>query len=171
MTLLLGSLTIGLILSLLALGIYISYRVFAIADITVDGSITLGASICAVLLVHRVNPLLATLAGFAGGLAAGAVTGVLQTKFKINPLLAGILVMTGLYSVNLHIMGKSNVPLLSADSLTTWAERLGPRWFGAAEVNVLGWLVNARDLATLLVVLGLVGIACLASGHRHARLR
>jgi putative tryptophan/tyrosine transport system permease protein len=161
MTLLLGSLTIGLILSLLALGIYISYRVFDIADITVDGSITLGAAICAVMLVNHVNPLLATLAGFGGGLAAGTVTGVLQTKFKINPLLAGILVMTGLYSVNLHIMGKSNVPLLSADSLTTWVERMGQRWFGAPEVNVLGWLVGARDLAMLLVMLGMTVIACL----------
>jgi putative ABC transport system permease protein len=162
MTLLLGALTIGLILSLLTLGIYISYRVFDIADITVDGSITLGGAICAVLVVNHVNPLLATLAGFGGGLAAGAVTGVLQTKFKINPLLSGILVMTGLYSVNLHIMGKSNVPLLSAASLTTWVERLGQAWFGGPEANLLGWLVSARDLAMLLVVLGMIVAACLA---------
>ena len=161
MTLLIGSLTIGLILSLLALGIYISYRVFDIADITVDGSITLGAAICAVLLVNHVNPLLATLAGFAGGLAAGTVTGILQTKFRINPLLAGILVMTGLYSMNLHIMGKSNVPLLSADSFTTWVERMGQKWFGAPDVNVFGWLVSARDLAMLLTVLGMIVVACL----------
>jgi len=162
MTLLLGALTIGLILSLLALGIYISYRVFDIADITVDGSITLGAAICAVSLVNHVNPLLATLAGFGGGLAAGAVTGVLQTRFRINPLLSGILVMTGLYSVNLHVMGKSNVPLLSADSFTTWVERLGQAWFGAPEVNLLGWLVSARDLTMLLVVFGMIVTACVA---------
>src|SRR5512137_2341665 len=135
MTLLLGALTIGLILSLLALGIYISYRVFDIADITVDGSITLGASICAVLLVRQTHPLVATLLGFMGGLAAGTVTGMLQAKFKINPLLSGILVMTGLYSVNLHVMGKSNIPLLSGTSFTTWAERLGHIWFGQPEVN------------------------------------
>ena len=77
----------GLILSLLALGIYISYRVFDVADITVDGSITLGAAICAVLIIKGVHPLLATFGGFAGGLVAGAITGVLQAKFKINPLL------------------------------------------------------------------------------------
>ena len=136
MTLLLGALTIGLILSLLALGVYISYRVFEIADITVDGSITFGAAICAVLLIHGVNPLLATLAGFGGGLVAGAVTGVLQAKFHINPLLSGILVMTGLYSVNLHVMGKSNIPLLSAHSFTTWAENAGQAWFGAQAVNL-----------------------------------
>jgi putative ABC transport system permease protein len=162
MTLFLGALTIGLILSLLALGVYISYRVFDIADITVDGSITLGAAICAVLIVNKTNPLLATLGGFVGGLAAGAVTGILQAKFKINALLSGILVMTGLYSVNLRVMGKSNVPLLAGESLTTWAERLGRAWFGKPEVNLLGWLVNVRDLITLLAALGLILGACLA---------
>ncbi|MCX6901328.1 MAG: ABC transporter permease [Verrucomicrobia bacterium] len=161
MTLLLGALTIGLILSLLALGIYISYRVFDIADITVDGSITFGAAICAVLIVNRVNPLLATLAGFAGGVVAGTVTGILQAKFKINPLLSGILVMTGLYSVNLHVMGKSNIPLLSAESLTTWAERMGQSWFGNPEVNLGGWMVSTRDLVTLLAVLAMIVTACL----------
>jgi putative ABC transport system permease protein len=104
-----------------------------------------------------VNPLLATLAGFAGGLAAGTVTGILQAKFKINALLSGILVMTGLYSVNLHVMGKSNVPLLSGTSLTTWAERLGQAWFGQPEVDLLGWLVSARDLVTLLGALAMIG--------------
>lgn len=156
MTLLLGALIIGLILSLLALGIYVSYRVFDIADITVDGSITLGGAICAVLVVKQVNPLLATLAGFAGGLIAGAVTGIFQTKFKINSLLSGILVMTGLYSVNLHIMGKSNVPILSAESFTTWIEWMGLKWFGVPEVNLLGWFVSVRDLAMLGFILVLI---------------
>src|SRR5580698_2056317 len=101
MTLLLGSLTIGLILSLLAMGVFISFRIFEIPDITTDGSITLGASTAAILLIHHVNPFLATAAGAVGGAIAGSVTGVLHTKFKINALLAGILVMTALYSVNL----------------------------------------------------------------------
>ena len=162
MNLLLGALTIGLILSLLSLGIYISYRVFDVADITVDGSITLGAAICAVLLVKGTHPLLATLAGFAGGAVAGAVTGVLQTKFKINPLLSGILVMTGLYSVNLHVMGKSNVSLQSGETFVAWAERLGHAWFGKADIDLLGWQVSPRDVVTLLVALGIIVIACLA---------
>jgi putative ABC transport system permease protein len=162
MTLFLGALTIGLILSLLALGIYISYRVFDVADITVDGSITFGAAICAVLVVKGSHPLLATLAGFVGGLAAGTVTGILQARFKLNPLLSGILVMTSLYSVNLHVMGKSNVPLLTGETFTTWAERLGRAWFGKPEVNLLGWLVSARDLVTVLVALGMVVVVCLA---------
>ena len=112
MSLLLGAVTIGLILSLLALGVLVSFRIFAFPDITADGSSTLGAALAAALLVQGVNPLLATGAGFAGGFLAGTVTGTLATKFKINGLLAGILVMTALYSVNLHIMGKSNVPLI-----------------------------------------------------------
>lgn len=162
MNLLLGAITIGLILSLLALGIYISYRVFDVADITVDGSITLGAAICAVLIIKGVHPLFATFGGFAGGLVAGAITGVLQAKFKINALLSGILVMTGLYSVNLRIMGRSNVPLLSGESFITLAERLGRRWFGRPEVNLLGWMISVRDLVTLLAVLAMIVLACLA---------
>ena len=162
MTLFLGALTIGLILSLLALGIYISYRVFDVADITVDGSITFGAAICAVLIVKGTHPMLATLAAFGGGLAAGAVTGILQAKFKLNPLLSGILVMTSLYSVNLHVMGKSNVPLLTGRTFSTWAEQLGRAWFGKPEVNLLGWLISARDLVTLLLALGMVVTVCLA---------
>ena len=112
MTLLIGALTIGLILSLLALGVYISFRIFGFPDMTADGSITLGASVAAVLAVGGVNPFLAALIVFFAGMVAGATTGVLHTKFKINGLLAGILVMTALYSINLRVMGKSNIPLL-----------------------------------------------------------
>src|SRR5947199_10689203 len=117
MTLLLGAMTIGLILALLALGVYLSFRIFNFPDITADGSITLGAAVTATLLVHRVPAVPATLAGFAAGVLAGMTTGVLHTKFKINGLLSGILVMTALYSVNLHVMGKSNVPLLNESTL------------------------------------------------------
>jgi len=161
MTLLLGALTIGLILSLLALGIYISYRVFEVADITADGSITLGAAICSALLVKDLNPLVATAAGFCGGFAAGTVTGILQTRFKINPLLSGILVMTGLYSINLFVMGKSNVSLLSAHTFTQWADQFGQSFFGQPFVDVLGWQVASRDLMTLLLVLGMIVALCL----------
>src|SRR5712675_1587858 len=125
MTLLIGASTIGLILALLALGVYLSFRIFNFPDITADGSITLGAAVTATLLLHHWSPWLATLAGFAAGTAAGALTGVLHTKFKINGLLSGILVMTALYSVNLHVMGKSNVPLLNEVTLASEAESLG----------------------------------------------
>src|ERR1041385_2215501 len=123
MLLLIGAFTIGLILSLLALGVFISFRIFQFPDITADGSITLGAAVVATLLVKRWDPLAATVAAFAAGMLAGMTTGVLHTRFKINGLLAGILVMTALYSINLHVMGKSNVPLLNETTVLTYAER------------------------------------------------
>ena len=132
MSLLIGALTIGLILSLLALGVFISFRIFAFPDITADGSSALGAALAAALLVKGVHPGIATAAAFGGGFLAGAVTGALATKFKINGLLAGILVMTALYSVNLHIMGRSNVPLLGQRTASNYAERLGASVLGGA---------------------------------------
>src|ERR671918_1218707 len=122
MLLLIGAFTIGLILSLLAMGVFISFRIFDFPDITADGSITLGGAITAVLIVAHVHPLVASAAAFCAGALAGATTGVLHTRFRINGLLSGILVMTALYSVNLHIMGKSNVPLLAERTLATIAE-------------------------------------------------
>src|SRR5436190_21384726 len=93
-TLLLSAWTIGLILSLLALGVYVSYRVFAFPDITADGSITLGASVAAALLTRGVHPVTASVAAFFAGSIAGVCTGTLHTRFRINQLLSGILVMT-----------------------------------------------------------------------------
>ena len=152
MSLLIGAFTIGLILSLLALGVFISFRIFAFPDITADGSVTLGASVAATLLVHGVSPPLASLAGFFAGMLAGACTGTLHTRFKINPLLSGILVMTSLYSVNLHVMGRSNVPLLTVNTLATQAERAGVRVIGARTFDLAGWEVSARDAAVLCAI-------------------
>lgn len=157
MTLLLGATTIGLILALLALGVYLSFRIFNFPDITADGSITLGASVTATLLVHHWPPWLATSAGFVAGTIAGTTTGVLHTKFKINGLLSGILVMTALYSVNLHIMGKSNVPLLNETTLASQLESLCQKVFHLpGDLNVFGWSVSARDAAMLTGITGLV---------------
>ena len=146
MSLLIGTFTIGFILSLLALGVFISFRIFAFPDITADGSITLGAAVAATLLAHGVNPPLASLAAFGTGLLAGTCTGTLHTRFKINSLLSGILVMTALYSVNLHVMGRSNVPLLSVNTLVTQAERIGIRFVGGVtSFKLAGWDVSVRD--------------------------
>src|SRR5215470_9316516 len=162
MTLLLGATTIGLILALLALGVYLSFRVFNFPDITADGSITFGASVTATLLVHHWSPWLATLAGFVAGMVAGTVTGVLHTKFKINGLLSGILVMTALYSVNLHVMGKSNVPLLNESTLASQIESMGHRFFNTQnDLDIFGWAVGVRDAAMLvgmLILVTLLGI-------------
>ena len=161
MLLLLGALTIGLILSLLGMGIFISFRIFDQADITVDGSITFGAAITAALLVGGINPIVATAAGFGGGLVAGVCTGILQTFFRINSLLAGILVMTALYSINLHVMGKSNVALLSATTLAHWCGAWGEKLFGKDEIVLAGWLVSSRDLVLLGGLVALVLVVAL----------
>jgi putative ABC transport system permease protein len=152
-SLLIGAFTIGLILSLLALGVFISFRIFAFPDITADGSITLGAAVAATLLIRGMDPVLATTAAFICGAVAGACTGTLNTKFKIHGLLSGILVMTALYSINLHVMGKSNIPLLSARTLATAAESIGTRIAGRTAINVFGWEVATRDASELVLIL------------------
>ena len=150
MLLLLGALTIGLILSLLALGVFISFRIFAFPDITAEGSFTLGASVVAVLLIAQLNPLLATLAAFLAGAAAGAVTAVIHTRFGINRLLSGILVMTALFSVNLHVMEKSNLPLMDERTLATSAEDAGTAITGRSMLHAFGgWEVSTHDASLL----------------------
>jgi putative ABC transport system permease protein len=160
MTLLIGALTLGLILALLALGVYVSYRIFNIPDLTAEGSVTLGASVAAALMIQGHNAVLATLAASAAGAVAGAITGLLATKCRINPLLSGILVMTGLYSVNLHVMGRSNLPLLEVKTLASYAEDWGNRLFGGADFDVFGWAVSVRDASILFGVLLFVIAVC-----------
>jgi putative ABC transport system permease protein len=149
-----GAITIGLILALLALGIFISFRIFGVADLTAEGSITLGAAIAAALIVAGVHPATATLLAFLGGFAAGALTGIIHTRFNINSLLASILVMTALYSVNLHIMGRSNVPLMSEATVISFFEgiqqMISP---GRDQVPFLGWALPGKDLFVLLFLL------------------
>lgn len=150
MTLLIGSITIGLVLALLALGIFISFRIFDFPDITAEGSFTFGAAITASSIVAGVNPVIATALAFGGGVMAGAATGIIHTRFKVNPLLSGILVMTALYSINLHVMGKSNIPLLSQVTLFTWFEKFSAAISGKEKLlNILGWSVPAEDLWTM----------------------
>jgi putative ABC transport system permease protein len=152
---------IGLILSLLAMGVFISFRIFNFPDITVEGSITFGAAITAAIIQLNIHPLIGTFLGFMGGFLAGMTTGVLHAKFKINALLAGILVMTALYSVNLHVMGKSNIPLLTQTTLFTYVESLTRAVFPNADtVNLVGWNVHIRDLmmmAVLFIAIALAG--------------
>jgi putative ABC transport system permease protein len=111
MSLFLGVLEQGLIFSIVAMGVYISYRILDFPDLSVDGTFPLGASVAAICLVNNLNPFIACVLAFLSGALGGAVTGLLHVKFKIANLLSGILVMIGLYSINLRIMGKSNVPL------------------------------------------------------------
>ena len=115
----LGALEIGAIYSLVALGVLISFRLLRFPDLTVDGSFALGGAVCAILISGGHNPFFATLMATAAGFCAGLVTAFLNVKFKIMDLLAGILVMTALYSVNLRVMGAANVSLLGDPTVFT----------------------------------------------------
>jgi len=119
---LLSTWTFGVALGFVALGVFVSYRLFSFPDITTDGSFTLGAVVATVLLVAGVDPALATLAGMAAGAAAGACTGMLHALVGIEPLLSGILMTTALASVNLVLLGRSNVPLTGVPTLFDRAE-------------------------------------------------
>lgn len=112
-----GAIEIGLLYAFLALGVYLTFRILEFPDLTVDASFTTGAAIAAVGIIGGLHPLLATVAAFGGGLLAGLITGFLHTVCKINGLLAGIITMIGLYSINLRIMGSSNLPLLRETTL------------------------------------------------------
>ncbi|MDR1968731.1 MAG: ABC transporter permease [Burkholderiaceae bacterium] len=116
---LLGALEVGLIFSLVALGVFISFRLLNFPDLTVDGSFPLGGAVCATLISQGWNPYGATLAAVAAGAAAGLMTGLLNVKLKIMDLLASILMMIALYSINLRIMDRPNVPLIREPTLFT----------------------------------------------------
>ena len=102
----------GLVFGLVTIGVYLTFRVLSFPDLSVDGTFPLGGAVAAVLIVKGIDPFAATLAGFGAGLCAGFVTGLLNTKLRITALLAGILMMVGLYSVNLRIMSGANISLL-----------------------------------------------------------
>ena len=117
-----GAISQGVLWGIMVLGVYITFRILDIADLTVDGSFALGGCICAMLMLNKgMNPILALLCATLAGAAAGAVTGILHTVFEIPAILAGILTQISLWSVNLRIMGqKSNLPLLNTESIFTW---------------------------------------------------
>ena len=110
----------------LAWGVYVAARVLRFADITPDGSFPFGAAVAAALLINDVPPILATLGAVGAGMVAGYVTALLHTRLGVSDLLAGILVMTALYSVNLHVMGRSNISLLQTETLATRMNRMLP---------------------------------------------
>jgi putative ABC transport system permease protein len=122
----LSAFVLGLAFAAVAWGVYIASRVLRFPDITPDGSFPLGAAVAASLIVGGVDPLAATVAAFFAGMIAGYVTGLVHTRLRVTELLAGILVMTALYSVNLHVMGRSNVSLLDRASLATRLHTLVP---------------------------------------------
>ena len=127
-----GGATLGVIWAIMALGLYLTYRVLNFADMTVDGSLTLGGALSAVYVAAGMPPFLAILIATIGGMIAGFVTGVLHTKLKIPALLSGILTQFGLYSINLRVMGKANFGLLNEVTLFSQLKEMGvpSKWTG-----------------------------------------
>lgn len=129
-----GAISLGLLWAIMTIGVYITYRILNIADLTVEGSITMGAAIAAKALTGGVNPYLAIILAFFGGMIAGLFTGILHTKLKIPALLSGILTMIALYSVNLRIMGTSNLSLIRAETVYMPFQAMGLNQNNAAIV-------------------------------------
>jgi putative ABC transport system permease protein len=146
----LAALVQGLAFVALAWGVYVAARVLRFPDITPDGSFPLGAAVAATLIVGGVNPLLATLVAFFAGMVAGYGTGVIHARFKVTELLAGILMMTALYSVNLHVMGRSNVSLLDRATVATELRKVIPA--------TAGWSTDVTFGAIFLLLILVIGL-------------
>ena len=117
MTLVISVFEQGMIYAIMALGMYITYKILDFPDMTVDGSFPLGASLSAVLISQGMNPYLTLLLSFAAGLVAGTITGFIHVRLKVRDILASIIMMTALYSVNLRIAGKANLPIYNCDNI------------------------------------------------------
>lgn len=142
-TFIIGILEEGFAYAVLALGVYITYKILDFPDLSVDGTFPLGGALTAILITSGVNPLLALLLSFLIGAVAGIVTGIIHVKFKVRDLLSGIIVMTALYSINLRIAGSANVPIFMKDSIfeNSLTDRLVPDWFGPYLVVTILFLI------------------------------
>ncbi len=163
MDLILSSISQGLLWSIMAIGVYLTFRILDIADLTAEGAYPLGAAICATGIVNGVNPLLATILAFGGGMLAGLVSGLLHTKMKIPALLTGIVTLTGLYSINLKVLGKANVALLKQETLVTQLQDLGLSKTNAVLVIGTVFVIVVILLLTLLLNTQ-VGLALRSTG-------
>lgn len=151
MQLFLSSISQGLLWSIMAIGVYLTFRILDIPDLTAEGSYPLGAAIVAICIVNGLNPVLSTFLAFVGGALAGSISGLVHTKLKIPPLLTGIISLTALYSINLKIMGRANLSLLRQETLVTQLQKLG-----LSKVNsvlFLGVVVVAVVLVLLVFLL------------------
>jgi len=165
----LSALLQGLCFSAIALGIYISMKIFNIPDITTDGSYTLGAVVTAILLTHHQPTYIILPAVILAGGLSGAITGIIHTKLKINALLAGILVMTALYSVNLTLMGRSNLPLINVSSIFTLINI-------SADPNHNAFWILVIFVVIIVLIIGYLlktdfGIAMRATGNSESMIR
>ena len=162
----------GLAYGFVALGVYITFRVLSFPDLTVDGSFPMGGAVAATLIVAGVNPWLATLIAFISGMGAGLITSLLNTKLRLNALLAGILMMVSLYSINLVIMGRSNVSVLREPTVLKQTAQL----FGTTPNTTLTILFM---VVLTIIILGIlnwflrteIGLALRATGDNEQMVR
>lgn len=159
----------GIIYAIMALGVYLTFRILDFPDLTVDGSFVTGAAVAAVSIVSGVSPIIATVLAFIAGFVAGCFTGLLHTKGKINPLLAGILMMIALYSINLRILGKPMVPLLNEptvfNQLTSFWQVTGIDKGLNALIQAIGLEQLPKTWATLIVMFFITAIIKIATDY------
>ncbi len=139
LTILLGVLEEGFVYAIMALGVYITYKILDFPDLSVDGTFPLGGAVTVVLITAGVNPLLTLLVSFIAGAIAGMITGIIHVKFKVRDLLSGIIMMTALYSVNLRIAGKANVPIFTKETIfeNAFLEKIIPEGFQPFLVTII----------------------------------
>lgn len=163
-----GAVQIGFIYALVAIGVLITFRILDFPDLTVDGSFSLGAAIAAILIVIGVNPWLASTAAFGGGCIAGFITAYLNVRWKILHLLASILTMFALYSINLRIMGRPNLSIATDATVFTPVEQtVGIGWFGSPLYGVLALAALITAVGAVLMwrfLVSEVGLAMRATG-------
>lgn len=174
MQILISTFSQGLIWTILALGVFITFRVLNFADMTSEGSLTLGGSICAVLIAKGVNPVISLIAAGMTSSIAGLITGLLHTKLKIQPILSGILTMIALYSINIKIMGKANLSLLGKNTIFSSLENSVP--FLKENSVLTAFIIGLTVCTILILVLSLffrtqLGLAIRATGDNEQMMR
>lgn len=166
-----SALSQGVLWAMMALGVYITFRILDVADLTVDGSFATGGAVCAICLTLSIHPLISVLLAIVAGAIAGFITGFLHTKCEIPAILAGILTQIGLYSVNLRIMGRSNMPLLQTDTMF----RGIAKWTGISVpwvTLIVGILISILMILILYWFFGTeVGSAIRATGNNEQMIR
>ena len=166
-----GAVAQGVLWGIMTVGVFMTFRILNIADMTCDGSFALGGSACAVLIVRGVSPLAALVVSFFAGALAGLATGFLHTKLKIHEILAGILSMIALYSINIRVMGRANTPLLGVPTLMTRLQKAAHLGFNQSSL-VIGVVVCAVIVAVLYWFLGTeIGSSLRATGNNPRMVR
>jgi putative tryptophan/tyrosine transport system permease protein len=161
----------GALAGFLGLGVLVSFRFFRFPDLTAEGSYPLGGAVAASLLVAGAGPLLATLAAIAAGVAAGMMTALIHTKLRINNIIAGIIVMTALYTVNLRVMGRANVSLLSVRTLFDQATELVGASEAAVTIVLSALLLALAGAALAWFMHTDLGLAVRATGENETMIR